>query len=871
MQERYDPAAVERAAQEYWEQQGSYLAREDASRPKYYCLSMFPYPSGRLHMGHVRNYTIGDVLARFMRMQGCNVLQPMGWDAFGLPAENAAIANGVPPAIWTRDNIEYMRRQLRSLGFAIDWTRELATCDPSYYRWNQWLFLRMLETGIAYKKTGVVNWDPVDKTVLANEQVIDGRGWRTGAPIEKREIPMYYLRITAYAEELLAALDELPGWPERVRVMQAHWIGRSEGVELAFPYDTDTRELLGSDGALKVFTTRADTLFGVTFIAVSAEHPLASAAAARSPELAAFVDECRRGSTMEADVATAPKRGMATGLHVRHPISGEAIGIWVANYVLMAYGEGAVMGVPAHDERDFEFAQRRGIAIRTVVKSARGAYELVGEQWQAVYSEDGVLVDSGSFSGLSSRAAIDAIAAELERKGLGRKRVQWRLRDWGISRQRYWGCPIPLIHCERCGDVPVSDEQLPVVLPENLVPDGSGNPLLRDAAFVNCQCPQCGGAARRETDTMDTFVDSSWYFLRFASADQSAAPVDERVNYWLPVDQYIGGIEHAILHLLYSRFWTRVMRDLGLVNLSEPFAKLLTQGMVLNHIYYRTPAHGRPQFLNPVEVEARFSADGARIGGVLLADQQPVEYGGLGTMSKSKNNGVDPQTLVDKYGADTARLFMMFAAPPEQSLEWSDDGVQGQYRFLRRLWKAVHDHVAAGAAPPLQLAALTPQARELRRTAHQALAKVTTDIARRRTFNTAIAAVMELLNAVGHYQESGDSARAVRQEALQIAVLALSPMVPHICHTLWHALGHTTAVIDERWPEADRDAMAQALVELIVQVNGKLRGRVQLPAGAQRELAVDAAIADPEVQRFIAGKEVRRAVHVPDKLVNLVI
>jgi leucyl-tRNA synthetase len=871
MQERYDPAAVERAAQEYWEQQGSYLAREDASRPKYYCLSMFPYPSGRLHMGHVRNYTIGDVLARFMRMQGCNVLQPMGWDAFGLPAENAAIANGVPPAIWTRDNIEYMRRQLRSLGFAIDWTRELATCDPSYYRWNQWLFLRMLETGIAYKKTGVVNWDPVDKTVLANEQVIDGRGWRTGAPIEKREIPMYYLRITAYAEELLAALDELPGWPERVRVMQAHWIGRSEGVELAFPYDTDTRELLGSDGALKVFTTRADTLFGVTFIAVSAEHPLASAAAARSPELAAFVDECRRGSTMEADVATAPKRGMATGLHVRHPISGEAIGIWVANYVLMAYGEGAVMGVPAHDERDFEFAQRRGIAIRTVVKSARGAYELVGEQWQAVYSEDGVLVDSGSFSGLSSRAAIDAIAAELERKGLGRKRLQWRLRDWGISRQRYWGCPIPLIHCERCGDVPVSDEQLPVVLPENLVPDGSGNPLLRDAAFVNCQCPQCGGAARRETDTMDTFVDSSWYFLRFASADQSAAPVDERVNYWLPVDQYIGGIEHAILHLLYSRFWTRVMRDLGLVNLSEPFAKLLTQGMVLNHIYYRTPAHGRPQFLNPVEVEARFSADGARIGGVLLADQQPVEYGGLGTMSKSKNNGVDPQTLVDKYGADTARLFMMFAAPPEQSLEWSDDGVQGQYRFLRRLWKAVHDHVAAGAAPPLQLAALTPQARELRRTAHQALAKVTTDIARRRTFNTAIAAVMELLNAVGHYQESGDSARAVRQEALQIAVLALSPMVPHICHTLWHALGHTTAVIDERWPEADRDAMAQALVELIVQVNGKLRGRVQLPAGAQRELAVDAAIADPEVQRFIAGKEVRRAVHVPDKLVNLVI
>jgi leucyl-tRNA synthetase len=871
MQERYDAAAVERAAQEYWDEQGSYLAREDASRQKYYCLSMFPYPSGRLHMGHVRNYTIGDVLARFMRMQGYNVLQPMGWDGFGLPAENAAIANGVPPAIWTRDNIAHMRRQLRSLGFAIDWQRELATCDPSYYRWNQWLFLRMLELGIAYKKTGVVNWDPVDKTVLANEQVIDGRGWRTGALIEKREIPMYYLRITAYAQELLAALDDLPGWPERVRVMQAHWIGRSEGVELAFPYGEDTRELLGADGALKVFTTRADTLFGVTFVALSAEHPLAAAAAARSPQLAAFVDECRRGSTMEADLATAPKRGMATGLHVRHPISGEAIEIWVANYVLMAYGEGAVMGVPAHDERDFEFAQRHGILIRTVVQSAHGAYDRVGEQWQSAYSEYGVLVDSGSFSGLTSRAAIDAIAAALEQKGLGRKRVQWRLRDWGISRQRYWGCPIPLIHCERCGDVPVPDEQLPVVLPENLVPDGSGNPLLRDAAFVNCQCPRCGGAARRETDTMDTFVDSSWYFLRFASADQTAAPVDQRVDYWLPVDQYIGGIEHAILHLLYSRFWTRVMRDLGLVKLSEPFARLLTQGMVLNHIYYRAPAHSRRQFLNPSEVEARFDANGVRIGGVLLEDQQPVEYGGLGTMSKSKNNGVDPQTLVEKYGADTARLFMMFAAPPDQSLEWSDDGVQGQYRFLRRLWKAVYDHAAAGAAPPLQIEALTPPARELRRTSHQTLAKVTTDIARRRTFNTAIAAVMELLNAVGHYQESGEGARAVRQEALEIAVLALSPIVPHICHVLWHALGHTTAVIDERWPEADRDAMAQALVELIVQVNGKLRGRVQLPAGAQRQLAVDAAIADPEVQRFIAGKEVRRAVHVPDKLVNLVI
>jgi leucyl-tRNA synthetase len=875
MQERYEPAAVEQAAQDYWDRQDSYLAREDASRQKYYCLCMFPYPSGRLHMGHVRNYTIGDVLARFMRMRGFNVLQPMGWDAFGLPAENAAIANGVPPAAWTRDNIGYMRRQLRSLGFAIDWKRELATCDPSYYRWNQWLFLRMLERGIAYKKTGLVNWDPVDKTVLANEQVIDGRGWRTGALVEKREIPMYYLRITAYAEELLAALDELPGWPERVRVMQAHWIGRSEGVELAFPYDADTRDLIGADGALKVFTTRADTLFGVTFVAVSAEHPLAAAAAARSAQLAAFVDECRRGSTMEADVATAPKRGMPTGLHVRHPFSGQAIEVWVANYVLMAYGEGAVMGVPAHDERDFEFARSHGIPIRTVVRSARGAYELVGEQWQGEYTEPGVLVDSGAFTGLDSRAAIDAIAAALEQQGLGRKRVQWRLRDWGISRQRYWGCPIPLIHCDQCGDLPVPDDALPVVLPENLVPDGSGNPLLRDAAFVNCQCPACGGPATRETDTMDTFVDSSWYFLRFASFDQTNAPVDQRAKYWLPVDQYIGGIEHAILHLLYSRFWTRVMRDLGLIELSEPFARLLTQGMVLNHIYYRAPAHGRRQFLNPAEVEARFDAAGVRIGGLLLADHEPVEYGGLGTMSKSKNNGVDPQTLVEKYGADTARLFMMFAAPPEQSLEWSDDGVQGQYRFLRRLWKAVYDHVAGGAGagplPALQPSVLSAEARELRRSAHQTLAKVTGDIARRRTFNTAIAAVMELLNAVGHYGEGGDSARAVRQEALEIAVLALSPIVPHICHALWQQLGHSRAVIDEPWPEPDRAALAQDLVELVVQVNGKLRGRVQLPAGAQRQIAVDAALADPDVRRFIAGKEVRRAVHVPDKLVNLVV
>jgi leucyl-tRNA synthetase len=877
MQERYEAAAVERAAQDYWDTHGSFEAREDLSREKYYCLSMFPYPSGRLHMGHVRNYTIGDVLARFMRMQGRNVMQPMGWDAFGLPAENAAIANGVPPAAWTRDNIAYMRKQLRSLGFAIDWKRELATCDPSYYRWNQWLFLRMLERGVAYKKTGVVNWDPADQTVLANEQVIDGRGWRTGALIEKREIPMYYLRITDYSEELLAALDQLPGWPERVRIMQANWIGRSEGVELAFPYAEDTRALLGSDGALKVFTTRADTLFGVTFVAISAEHPLASAAAAGNAALSTFVEECRRGSTMEVDVATAQKRGMATGLHLRHPLTGQSIAIWVANYVLMAYGEGAVMGVPAHDERDFEFAQRYGLEIRTVVSSSRGAYQRVGESWMREYSEAGLLIDSGEFSGLTSAAATDAIAAALEAKGLGRKRVQWRLRDWGISRQRYWGCPIPLIHCARCGEVPVPDEQLPVVLPEHLVPDGSGNPLARLAEFVNVPCPRCGEPARRETDTMDTFVDSSWYFLRYASSDQNQAPIDERAQYWMPVDQYIGGIEHAILHLLYSRFWTRVMRDLKLVNLSEPFSRLLTQGMVLNQIYFRTGADGRKQFVNPTEVEPTFDAAGTRTGAVLLKDDSPVEYGGLGTMSKSKNNGVDPQTLVEKYGADTARLFTMFAAPPEQSLEWSDEGVQGQYRFLRRLWKAVYDHAAEDTLPQIDLreaqveSALSEAAKVLRRTSHQTLAKVSGDIGRRRTFNTAIAAVMELLNAVGHYQDRGETAHAVRHEALDIAVLVLSPIVPHICHSLWFSLGHGGAVIDERWPEPDQRALLQAMVELVVQVNGKLRARVQLPAGTEREQAVAAALADPGVQRFVDGKSVRKAIHVPDKLVNIVV
>jgi leucyl-tRNA synthetase len=873
MQEVYDPAAVERAAQQYWAGARAFAVREDVTRPKFYCLSMFPYPSGRLHMGHVRNYTIGDVLARYMRMQGHNVLQPMGWDAFGLPAENAAIANNVPPAKWTRQNIAYMRGQMKALGFAIDWEREFATCDAAYYHWNQWLFLRMLEQGIAYRKTGVVNWDPVDQTVLANEQVIDGRGWRTGAPVEKREIPMYYLNITRYADELLEALDGLSGWPERVRVMQANWIGRSEGCDICFPYAPDTRATLGADGALKVFTTRADTLFGVTFMAVAAEHPVALAATRGNAKLAAFVDECRRGSVMEADVATQEKKGMPTGLHVLHPFTGEPLPVWVANYVLMGYGEGAVMGVPAHDERDFEFALRNTLPILTVVRSEAGAYQEAVAPWIPAYAEYGVLVNSGEFSGLTFQAAVDAIAAALAKKGLGAKRVQYRLRDWGISRQRYWGCPIPIIHCPKCGEVPVPDKDLPVVLPEDLVPDGSGNPLAKSAAFYQCQCPRCGGAARRETDTMDTFVDSSWYFLRFACPDDNTHMVDARVDYWLPADQYIGGIEHAILHLLYARFWTKVMRDFGTLKFGEPFANLLTQGMVLNHIYsYQAPG-GRKRYFNPADVYTRRLADGSEVSEVATADAGTlrVQHEGLGKMSKSEGNGVDPEGLVARFGADTARLFMMFASPPEQTLEWSDEGVQGASRFIRRLWNAVYEHTAAGAAPRADRTSLTTEQGALRRAAHQALAKATDDIGRRRNFNTAIAAVMELLNAVSRFQDATPQGRAVRQEALEIAVLVLAPIIPHVCHALWESLGGERALIDQPWPKVDASALVQDSYEIVVQVNGKLRGHVSVPANSDEATVREAALADERVRKFMDGKPARRVIVVPGKLVNVVI
>jgi leucyl-tRNA synthetase len=821
-------------------------------------------------MGHVRNYTIGDVLARFMRMNGRNVLQPMGWDAFGLPAENAAMANGVPPAKWTFDNIEYMKGQLKSLGLAIDWDRELATCTPEYYRWNQQLFLRMLKKGIAYKKTGTVNWDPIDQTVLANEQVIDGRGWRTGALVEKREIPMYYLRITDYAQDLLSALDTLADWPERVKTMQANWIGKSEGVRFGFPYELD-----GEKKLLHVFTTRADTIMGVTFCAIAAEHPLAAHAAANNPQLATFIEECKRGTAMEAELAQMEKKGMPTGLFVAHPLTKEKVPVWVGNYVLMGYGDGAVMGVPAHDERDFAFALKYHLPIKPVIHHAKG--DTVPAPWQAEYAEYGTCIHSGKYNGFNYQQAVDAIASDLNALGVGDKQVHWRLRDWGISRQRYWGCPIPLIHCPSCGDVPVPEDQLPVVLPATLVPDGSGNPLNKTPSFYECKCPKCGGDARRETDTMDTFVDSSWYFLRYTSADNNQLAVDARANYWLPVDQYIGGIEHAILHLLYSRFWTRVMSDLGMVSVKEPFARLLCQGLVLNEVFFRKPDAGRMQYFNPTDVDFRLDEKGQRSAMTLRADGQPVEYGGIVTMSKSKNNGVDPNALVSEFGADTARLFMMFAAPPEQSLEWADDGVQGANRFMKRLWRAVYEHVSDSTGDRLQATGkfqsegLTSQQRDLRRLTHQTLAKVTDDYARRQVFNTAISAVMELMNAVAKFEDRSQAGRTVVQEALKLAVIMLSPIVPHICHSLWRELGYTGAIIDEPWPPVDKHALEQDSIELVVQVNGKLRGRVTVPTGATDEQVKAAALADENVAKWIQGKPLRKVIVVPGKLVNVVV
>ncbi len=888
MQEKYHHQKIEQEAQQHWEKTAAFEAVEIPGKRKYYCLSMFPYPSGKLHMGHVRNYTIGDVLSRYRRMQGYNVLQPMGWDAFGLPAENAAMQNNVPPAQWTHDNIAYMRKQLQSLGLAIDWKRELATCKPDYYRWNQWLFLRMLEKGIAYKKTQVVNWDPVDQTVLANEQVIDGCGWRTGALVEKREIPGYYLGITQYAEELLGDLDKLPGWPERVKTMQANWIGKSFGVDITFPADTKS----GTPQDLKVFTTRADTLLGATYVAVAAEHPIALHAAKNNPQLTAFIEECRHGATMEAEIATQEKKGMDTGLFVLHPLTGERLPVWIANYVLMGYGEGAVMAVPAHDERDFGFAKKYSLPIKQVIYSIDEAikedikkeislgadqdhllvdHSFNASKWKWWYSDDGICINSGKYDGLKFQAAVDAIAADLATKGLGDKRVHYRLRDWGISRQRYWGCPIPLIHCAACGIVPVPDDQLPVVLPENLVPDGSGNPLAKTPSFYQCACPKCGQPARRETDTMDTFVDSSWYYIRYACADQDKAMADARADYWLPVDQYIGGIEHAILHLLYSRFWSKVMRDLGLVKFDEPFANLLTQGMVLNEIFFRKTGAGRIVYYNPTEVDIQVNDQGKCGVAILRADGQPVESGGIGTMSKSKNNGVDPQQLVEQYGADTARLFMMFASPPEQTLEWADTGVEGAFRFLKRLWKQVYDHLQQGVAAAQNNSELAPELKSLRLQLHQTIVKVSDDLERRHTFNTAIAAVMELMNTLGKSHDSSPAARSLMQEALESIVLLLSPIVPHICRALWRELKPGTELLDHPWPQADRAALVQDEIELVLQVNGKLRGQIRVAKDAERATIEQLALANDQVQKFVAGQTVKKVVVVPGRLVNIVV
>ena len=866
MHEQYQPREIEAAAQSHWDAQKSFEVSEQPGKDTFYCLSMFPYPSGKLHMGHVRNYTIGDVIARYQRMQGKNVLQPMGWDAFGMPAENAAMKNQVAPAKWTYENIAYMKAQLKSLGLAVDWTREVTTCKPDYYRWEQWLFTRLYEKGVIYRKNGTVNWDPVDQTVLANEQVIDGRGWRSGALIEKREIPMYYFKITAYADELLESLDELDGWPEQVKTMQRNWIGKSRGMEISFPYDVAS---IGSEGVMKVFTTRPDTLMGATYVAVAAEHPLATLAAQNNPELQAFIDECKRGGVAEADIATQEKKGLATPLRVQHPLTGELLPVWVANYVLMNYGEGAVMAVPAHDERDFEFASKYDLPIKPVVRTSAG--DQTPAPWQGAYGEHGELINSGIFDGLDFDGAFDAIEVALQKKGLGQARTQFRLRDWGISRQRYWGCPIPIIHCDSCGDVAVPEDQLPVVLPEDVVPDGAGSPLARMPEFYECSCPKCGAPAKRETDTMDTFVESSWYFARYASPNYEKGMVDPAAaNHWLPVDQYIGGIEHAILHLLYARFFHKLMRDEGLVSSNEPFKNLLTQGMVVADTYYRTLENGGKDWFNPADVIVERDAKAKIIGAKLASDGLPVEIGGTEKMSKSKNNGVDPQAMIDAYGADTCRLFMMFASPPDMSLEWSDSGVEGASRFLRRVWRLAHAHVSAGVAGTLETASLSDEQKAVRRAIHLAIKQASVDVGQHHKFNTAIAQVMTLMNVLEKAATASEQDRALLQEGLETVALLLAPITPHISHELWQRLGKQGAIIDAQWPKVDESALVQDSLTLVVQVNGKLRGQIEVPAAATREEVEAAARGNENVLRFTEGLTIRKVIVVPGKLVNIV-
>ena len=894
MQEKYSPQDVERAAHDHWTARDAYRVTEDANKKKFYACSMLPYPSGKLHMGHVRNYTINDMLTRYLRMNGHNVLMPMGWDAFGLPAENAALKNKVPPAKWTYDNIAYMKQQMQAMGLAIDWSREVATCSPEYYKWNQWLFLKMLDKGIAYRKTQVVNWDPVDQTVLANEQVIDGRGWRTGALVEKREIPGYYLNITAYADELLNHVQignekaTLSGWPDKVRLMQENWIGKSEGVRFAFPH-----QIAGADGALigegklYVFTTRADTIMGVTFCAVAAEHPLAHHAAATNPALAAFIEECKTGGTTEAELATQEKKGMATGLFVTHPLTGAQVEVWVGNYVLMSYGDGAVMGVPAHDERDFAFAKKYGLEIKQVVAVEGETFS--SDAWAEWYGDKQkcVCVNSGVLDGLSYKAAVDQVAALLAEKGLGEKKTTFRLRDWGISRQRYWGTPIPIIHCESCGPVPVPEKDLPVRLPEDLVPDGSGNPLNKCEAFLKVDCPCCGKPARRETDTMDTFVDSSWYFMRYCDPKNTDAMVAEGADYWMPMDQYIGGIEHAILHLLYARFWTKVMRDLGLVKVDEPFAKLLTQGMVLNHIYSRRTEKGGKEYFWPHDVEHVLDEGGKIVGaklknpvesgGVTLPVGTVIDYEGVGTMSKSKNNGVDPQDLIEKYGADTARLYTMFTAPPEATLEWNDAAVEGSYRFLRRVWGFGHKLSAVGGLGALAAGVagqgLSKAAKALRLEVHTVLKQVDYDY-QRMQYNTVVSGAMKMLNALEDFkpEDAGDQAAAA--EGFGILLRSLYPATPHIAHALWNELGYAAQfgeLLDAPWPKADESALQRDEIELVLQVNGKLRGSVTVPASADKAAIEAAALASEAFQKAANGAAPKKVIVVPGRLVNVVV
>jgi leucyl-tRNA synthetase len=820
MEQQYNPQQIEKLAQDYWNSNQTFKASDDSPKPKFYCLSMFPYPSGNIHVGHVRNYTIGDVIARHQRMLGKNVMQPIGWDAFGLPAENAAMKHNVPPAEWTRKNIAHMKHQLQQMGFGYDWDREIATCEPKYYRWEQWFFTKLFEKGLVYKKNSVVNWDPVDQTVLANEQVINGRGWRSDALVERREIPQWFIKITAYADELLADLDNLPGWPEQVKTMQRNWIGRSVGINIKF-------KVANSDQVLEVYSTRPDTLFGATFIAIAAEHPVATLAAQQNPKLQQFIDECKRGSTAEADMAKIDKLGIDTGFKAINPINGEEIPIWIANYILVEYGSGAVMAVPAHDERDWEFAKKYNLPIKQVVAPSDNT--AVDVQKAAFITKDLVLINSGKFDGLDFNIAFNAILAELEKLNAGEEQVHFRLRDWGISRQRYWGAPIPIIYCDACGAVPVPAKDLPVLLPEKVTITGSGSPLANMPDFYQVNCPTCNKPARRETDTFDTFFESSWYYARFACPDQDKAMLDERANYWTPVDQYIGGIEHAILHLLYSRFFHKAMRDLDLVKSDEPFTNLLTQGMVLK--------------------------DGSK-------------------MSKSKGNTVDPQELIERYGADTVRLFIMFTAPPELSLEWSDAGVDGAFRFLRRLWSIVLQHVEAGPValePEYYSNKFTPAQQEIRHKLHSTLHKVSDDLERRFTFNTAIAANMELLNTLNNFVINDPLDQKVRQEVLENVILMLSPIIPHIAHTLWHQLGHSEAVIDMPWPKIDPLALTKDTVNVVVQINGKLRANLSAPVDTEKSVLEKLALEHENVQKYISGKNVQKMIVIPNKLINIVV